>query len=87
MVSILFSEENVLLLQYLNRLQVTLREKSLNSPKVQKNSLNMKSLPGARCQVQNVCAGVCVCTVHMKIAVHDRAVHRNQSEVQGVSPA
>lgn len=56
MVSISSSEENVLLLQYLNRFQVTPRGKSLNNPKVQKNSLNTKFLPG----VYRVCVQVCV---------------------------
>lgn len=56
MVSIPCSEENVLLLQYLNRLQVTPRDKSLNNPKVQKNSLNTKSLPDA----YRICLQVCM---------------------------
>lgn len=71
MVSIPFSKENMLLLQYFNRLQVTPRDKSLNNPKVQKNSLNTKFPPGVNMR-QSVCVGLCVCTVHTRVAGHDR---------------
>lgn len=71
MVSIPFSKENVSLLEYLNRLQVTPRDKSLNNPKVQKNSLNTKFPPGVNMK-QSVCVGLCVRTVHTRVAGHDR---------------
>lgn len=71
MASIPFSEENVSLLEYLNRLQVTPRDKSLNNPKVQKNSLNTKFPPGVNMR-QSVCVGLCVCTVHTRVAGHDK---------------
>lgn len=60
MVSIPFSEENVLLLQYLNRLQVTPRDKALKNPKVQKNTSNMKFTPGVYIR-QYVHASKCIC--------------------------
>jgi len=69
-VSIPFSEENVLLLQYLNRLQVTPRDKSLKNPKVQKNTPNMKFKPSV-CVRQYRYASVYVCTVLVRMAVYD----------------
>lgn len=46
MVSIYFSEENALLFQYLGRLWVTARNKSLKNAKAQKKTSNKKITPG-----------------------------------------
>lgn len=53
MVSIPSNEKKALLLQYLNRVQVTPRDKSLKNPKVQKNTPNLKFTPGV---YKTVCA-------------------------------
>lgn len=60
MASVPFSEENVLPLQYFNRLQVTPRDKSLKNSKVQKNTPNMKFTPGVYMR-KYICASKCVC--------------------------